>query len=170
MLRRITIREILLTTALAAVLALVIRDRWLPNPLDAYAGFRIDQYLISDAAHDVDPSSFLMNGQLTGGFAGGRMLHQGFAVLECDSAKRDAVVANIKERIRVQLENAEWQFVENLNTPDDLQISAINNGTISQLIFQFVSPKATNSQRQETCQLSVQWAELGFSQKWRLEL
>lgn len=170
MLRRITIREMLIATACAALLVVMIRDRLMPNALNAYAGFRIDQHLISEAACEVDNSCILINGQLTGGFAGGRMLHQGYATLECGSTERDTVVENIKEKIRGLFVDTEWQYVENLSTPDYWQISTSKNGSISQLIFQFVSPQTASDCSQTTCRLSVQWAELGFSRKWRLEL
>ena len=170
MLRRITIREMLLATAFAALVVVMIRDRWMPNPLDAYVGLRIDQYLISEAAREVDNSSALIKGNLTGGFAGGRMLHQGYAILECHSAERDTVVASIKDRIREQFKDTGWQYVENYSTSEDWQISAFNNGSMSQLIFQFVSPETANNHYKTTQRLGVQWAELGFSKKWRLEL
>ena len=170
MLRRITIREMLIATAFAALLVVMIRDRLMPNALDAYAGLRIDQHLISEAAREVDNSSTLIKGQLTGGFAGGKMLHQGYAILECNSAERDTVVANVKEKIRGLFKNTGWRYVENYSTSEDWHISAFNNGSVSQLIFQFVSSETGSDRCQTTCRLSVQWAELGFSKKWRLEL
>lgn len=166
MIKRITIREMLLLTLLAAVAVSYVRERFLPNPSAAYAGFTIDQHLMIEAAHELDDAAVLVGGELIGGFGGERMLHRGYALLDCDEASHVAIVENVKQKIRAMLVNTGWKYVEGHSTSEDWQIYALNNGTMSQLLFQFSG--ATD--RVRTRRLGIQWAEMGFSKKWRFEL
>ncbi|MCA9129977.1 MAG: hypothetical protein KDB22_22975 [Planctomycetales bacterium] len=166
MLKRITIRELLLLTLLVAVFIIQIRDRLLPNPGSAYNGFRIDENLMVEAARDLDDSTTLIAGQLTGGYLGERMLHRGYALLNCDSAKHSAIVERVKQKVRAMFTGTGWKYTENNSTYESWQVTALKDGTMAQLIFQFTG--ATD--QIQTRKLGIQWAELGYSKRWRFEL
>ena len=166
MFKRISIRELLLLTLLCAVIVVQVRDRVLPNPLAAYGDYRIDQHVMAEAACEVDVSAKLLDGELVGGYAGERVLHRGYAIIDCDETKHGEVVERIKQKVRSTFVSAEWKYVENGSTRDDWQVTAFKDGTMAQLLFQFTG--ATDSIR--TRKLGVQWAEMGYSRRWRFEL
>ncbi len=166
MLKRISIRELLLLTLLSAVVVVQIRDRLLPNPSTAYSGFRIDQHLMNEAAHEVDDSTTLVGGELIGGYAGERMLHRGYALLNCAEAKHGAIVERIKQKVRAMFVSTGWKYVENYSTAEDWQVTALKDGTMAQLIFQFTGAPGPV----QTRKLGIQWAELGYTKRWRFEL
>ena len=156
---RALLREILLATALLATLIVVLGERWRREPLDAFLSVVFDSYSIHRIAEEVDPTCRMLDGKLFGGIAGRKKIHRGFVVLDCESASRNAVVEAIKRDIRRQFDIERWKYTENHSTREDWQVTAVRNGVVVQLIFQFVSPREDD--RQSRRRLSIQWAELG---------
>lgn len=169
MFRRITIRELFLVTALAAVLAFEMRERLLPDPLDAYENIELRHETIGEWSKEIDANAELLDGRLVGGFGSGKLSHNGFAIVKCNSSVHGDVVANIKRSLRDMFESVEWEMTIYDNSPETLVATARKDGTTSQMVFQFMSPTQMNDPCCDQDRLVVHWTTTGSSKRINLE-
>lgn len=172
MLRRVSVREMLLLTLVAALIAIEVRERLIPSPWDAFTGPEVNQWLMLDCANDFDPSASLVEGELVGGLAYYKLEHIGSAVIDCRSAVHSQIIEKIKQDIRLQFQDHGWRYVESKNAIRDWEVwevSAHRDGAIWRFMIYFLSPPTLKDATQPDGGLAITWAETGSAKRWNLE-
>lgn len=172
MLRRITIREMLLLTFVAALISFEVRERLMPSPLDAFNGPEVNQWLMVNCAKEFDPAALLVDGELTGGVADYKLEHFGSAVIDCRSAVHGQIVKKIKQEIRLQFQDHGWHYVEVKNAVRDWEVwevCAHRDGAIWRFMIYFLSPTTLNTAARTDGSLAITWTEIGTARRWNLD-
>lgn len=172
MLRRVTVRELLLLTFVAALISFEVRERLVPSPWDAFIGPEVNQWLMLNCAKEFDPSASLVDGKLVGGLAYYKLEHFGSAVIDCRSAVHRQIVEKIKQEIRLQFQDHSWHYVETKKAIHDWEIWEVyahRDGAIWRFMIYFLSPTMLHNATRSDSGLAITWAETGTARRWNLE-